>query len=127
LGILCGVDIIEIERVKKSLDCTGTAFRDKVFTKNEIDYCEGRNVVKYQSYAARFAAKEAVTKAFGTGIGSGIVWKEVEILNKESGKPYVVLSGKAKEQFNKIEALNMDLSLSHCNSYAIAYFVIYTK
>lgn len=127
MAILCGVDIIEIDRIRKSFETIGESFRDRVFTSNEIEYCEGKKMVRYQSYAARFAAKEAVSKAFGTGISNGLSWRDMEVLNNEIGRPYVVLSGKAKEMFNSINAASISLSLSHCEKYAVAYVVIETK
>jgi holo-[acyl-carrier protein] synthase len=126
LGIKCGVDIIEIERIKKSLSSNGEIFKNKVFTPNEIEYCEQRKAAKYQSYAARFAAKEAVSKAFGTGISSGINLQDIEVINDESGKPNVMLSGKAKELFVNMLANDISLSLSHCEEYAVAYVIIET-
>lgn len=127
MGIKCGVDIIEIERIKKSLSSNGEMLRRKVFTSGEIEYCEKRKAVKYQSYAARFAAKEAVSKALGTGISGGIDWKDIEVVNDSNGKPCVVLSGKAMEVFKNICAREISLSLSHCESYAVAYAVIETE
>ena len=124
MAIYCGVDIVEIQRIKQSFDKIGQSFRDKVFTQNEIDYCESRKVGRYQSYAARFAAKEAVSKAFGTGIGNGVKWKDIEVLRDESGKPYIVLSCRAKELFEEMKAIEISLSLSHCDNYAVAYAVI---
>lgn len=124
MGVLCGVDIIEIDRVRKSFENSNTGFRDKVFTKREIEYCESKNAVRFMSYAARFAAKEAVSKALGTGIGSGVDWKDVEVINDDRGKPYVVLTGKAKKLYEKMGASDISLSLSHCNAYAVAYAVI---
>jgi holo-[acyl-carrier protein] synthase len=126
LGIKCGVDIIEIERIKKSLTTNGEIFRNKVFTTGEIEYCELRKAAKYQSYAARFAAKEAVSKAFGTGISGGIDWKEIEVVNNPNGKPEVVLSGRAKEVFKNMFAKDISISLSHCENYAVAYVIIET-
>lgn len=124
MGISCGVDIVEIDRMRNSLQNGGDAFRNRVFTDREIEYCESKNSVKYESYAARFAAKEAVSKAFGTGIGKHISWKDIEVLNDEYGKPYIVLSDKAKELFSSINALGISISLSHCRSHAIAYVII---
>lgn len=124
MGILCGVDIVEIDRIRQSFETLGDSFRDRVFTRNEVEYCESKKVVKYQSYAARFAAKEAVSKAFGTGIGERLSWKDIEVLNDGAGKPYVVLSGKAGEMFDEIKGVSISLSLSHCKSYAVAYAVI---
>lgn len=124
MAIYCGVDIVEIERIKHSFDTCGPEFRDRVFTANEIDYCESRKIVKYESYAARFAAKEAVSKAFGTGIGMGVKWKDIEILNDVNGKPFVNLSDRAREVFEEMKATGISLSLSHCKNYAVAYAVI---
>ncbi len=124
MAVLCGVDIVEIDRIRHSFDTSGESFRNRVFTENEINYCEGKKVVKYESYAARFAAKEAVSKAFGTGISKGIKWRDIEILNDPQGKPYVVLSEKARELYEEMNAKGLSLSLSHCKSYAVAYAVI---
>lgn len=124
MAVLCGVDIVEIDRIRHSFDSCGESFRNRVFTENEINYCESKKVVRFESYAARFAAKEAVSKAFGTGISEGIKWKDIEILNEPQGKPYVVLSERAREIYEKMNARGISLSLSHCRSYAVAYAVI---
>jgi holo-[acyl-carrier protein] synthase len=124
LAILCGVDIVEIDRIKSSIDTLGQSFINKVFTPGEIDYCERKKSTKYQSYAARFAAKEAVSKAFGTGMGSRVSWRDIEVYNDEFGKPHVALLGKARELFNQLNAVSISLSLSHCKAYAVAYVVI---
>ncbi len=126
MGIFCGVDIIEIERVKKSIESTGNAFRDRVFTQSEIQYCESRGMMKYHSYAARFAVKEAVSKAFGTGISEGVVWKSIETMNDVNGRPYVTLYGKAQQKLTEMKASEVSLSISHCDSYAVAYVTILT-
>jgi holo-[acyl-carrier protein] synthase len=126
VAIQCGVDIIEIERIKLSIEGTGDAFKNRVYTIREKEYCESKKAVKYQSYAARFAAKEAVTKAFGTGISKGIEFKHVEVLNDESGKPYVVLNGRAEEVFKEIGGRSISLSISHCHTYAVAYAIVET-
>jgi len=125
MAILCGIDIIEIERLKKSI-LEREGFTRRVFTDREIEYCESRNVVKFESYAARFAGKEAVLKALGTGLADGIEWKHIEILNNEKGKPYVVLTKKALERFNELGGKSIDISLSHCAAYAVAYAVMDT-
>lgn len=127
MSIKCGVDIVEIDRIKSSLASNGDIFRDKVFTPKEIEYCEARKAAKYQSYAARFAAKEAVSKAFGTGISQGIGWKDIEVSNDDSGKPNVLLSGKAFEIFKGMNSSSISISLSHCENYAVAYVIIETN
>jgi holo-[acyl-carrier protein] synthase len=123
MAIRCGVDIIEIDRIRKSLE-EMESFRDRVFTDREIRYCESRNRAKYESYAARFAAKEAVLKALGTGMSDGAEWKDIEIRNDEKGKPEVILAQKTLEVFESIGAKSIDISLSHCGGYAIAFAVI---
>lgn len=123
MAILCGVDIIEISRLKKSIDELDQ-FKHRVFTDQEISYCEKRNKARYESYAARFAAKEAVMKALGTGLANGLEWKQIEVLNDAMGKPHVSLSQRALEVYNEIGARSIDVSLSHCGEYAIAYAVI---
>lgn len=127
MPVYCGVDIVEVERLKKTFDLNGEAFRNKVYAKNEIEYCESRKNSKYQSYAARFAAKEAVSKAFGTGIGSGANWKDIEVTRDANGKPDVMLSGLAKKNFENMNGVSISISLSHCKSYAVAYAIIETK
>lgn len=123
MAIYCGVDIVEIERIRKSLEADGSGFRERVFTQAEIGYCENRKGARFESYAARFAAKEAVSKAFGTGIGE-VGWRDIEVLNDDRGRPYVVLSDKARDVFKKMKGLGISLSLSHCKHYAVAYAVI---
>ncbi len=127
MGVLCGVDIIEIDRVKKSIENFNDSFINKVYTSNEIDYCEARKAARFNSYAARFAAKEAVTKALGTGISEGAAWKDIEILVNEAGAPYVKLSGKCLEFYNRLGAVDISISLSHCNTTAVAFAVIQTN
>lgn len=123
MAIYCGVDIIEIKRLKSSIEDVD-GFRDRVFTSKEIAYCENRKKARFESYAARFAAKEAVSKALGTGFATGMGWKQIEILNDDNGKPYVVLTQRALETFENMGVKSMDVSLSHCGEYAIAYAVI---
>lgn len=123
MAVFCGVDIIEIERIKKSIEEIGS-FKERVFTGNEIDYCDKRNNARFESYAARFAGKEAVLKALGTGLSDGLEWKMIEIVNDEKGKPRVVLSQKALELYEGMGARDIDISVSHCGSYAVAYVVI---
>jgi len=127
MGVSCGVDIIEIDRVKESIEASGISFLKKVFTENEIEYCESKKAARFQSYAVRFAAKEAVSKAFGTGISGGIGWKDIEIMNDGLGKPRIILYGRAKELFDGLNPIDISISLSHSKEYAVAYAVIQTK
>ena len=116
MEIKTGVDIIEVERIKKSIENQGENFINKVFTQNEIDYCKNTKKMMYQHYAARFAAKEAVLKAVSSGLNSkyDLDWKDVEILNDKEGRPYVNFKN---EISSKVE---IDLSLSHIKEYAVA-------
>ncbi len=122
MKICCGTDIIEIERIKQSIEDekTGETFKNRVYTQSEIDYCEGKGMQKYQHYAARFAAKEAVFKAISEQLENkySISWKDIEISNNNQGKPQVKI---AKNKLKNLE--NIDLSISHCKSYAMASVV----
>ena len=116
MKIRTGVDIIEIERVKNSIEETGGKFCEKVYTKREMEYCESKKIQKYQHYAARFSAKEAIFKAISLDLKNkyDIDWKDIEILNDESGRPYVNI---LKQD---IEINSIDISISHCKEYAVA-------
>ena len=116
MKIRTGVDIIEMERVKNSIEETGGKFCEKVYTKREIEYCESKKIQKYQHYAARFSAKEAIFKAISLDLKNkyDIDWKDIEILNDESGRPYVNI---LKQD---IEINSIDISISHCKEYAVA-------
>jgi len=120
MKIRTGVDIIEIERVKQSIEDTEGKFCERVYTQKEIEYCESKKIQKYQHYAARFAAKEAVLKAISQLLNSkfDIEWKQIEILNDENGRPYVNM---LKEG---IDIEDIDISISHCKTYAVASVVI---
>ena len=121
MRIRTGTDIIEISRVKESIESTNKKFCERVYTEKEREYCESKKMQKYQHYAARFAAKEAVFKAISKTLNGkyDITWKDIEVLNDENGRPYIKLS----EQFaNKIE--DIDISISHCKEYAVANVVI---
>lgn len=121
MRIRTGTDIIEISRIKESIESTNKKFCERVYTEKEREYCESKKMQKYQHYAARFAAKEAVFKAISKTLNRkyDITWKDIEVLNDETGRPYIKLS----EQFaNKIE--DIDISISHCKEYAVANVVI---
>ena len=124
LEISCGVDIIKIDRVKKSLLNHGDSFKARIYTDKEIKYCESKKSIKEQSYAVRFAAKEATLKALGVGISGGVELKNVEILNNTYGKPDVLLHGRAREIYEEKGVGSISISLSHCEEYAIAYAVM---
>ena len=92
-----GIDIIEVSRIKKAID-RNNGFKEKIFSGKEINICEAK-ANKYQSYAARFAAKEAFMKAYASGWIDGISWNEIEILNHENGAPFLNLINKTKRKF----------------------------
>ena len=124
MKVKCGVDIIEINRIKDSIEKLGDTFLKKVYTKKEIEYCESKGVTKYEHYAARFAVKEAAFKAVSEEVKDKyeISWKDVETTNDENGRPKVeILFLKNK----KIE--NVDVSISHCKDYAVANVTVLLK
>ncbi len=118
-----GNDIIEIARIRKAIQVHGHRFCQRLFTKHECAYC-----LKYKdpvpSFAARFAAKEAIAKALGVGFGTMLAWHDIEIVNELTGKPQARLSSKAHKIFNSPHIL---LSLSHCDSYAMATAIWLSK
>lgn len=121
--IFCGNDIIRISRVQESIEKIGETFLKRVYTEEEISYCESRRMCKYQSYAARFAAKEAVYKALAPKTSKEIEWKNIEVKREENGNPYVELHGKLKEIAKEKGINSMDISLSHDGDYAMATVV----
>lgn len=124
MKITCGTDIIEIERIKQSIEDMGDKFCKRVFTPKEIEYCESKRAQKYQHYAARFAAKEAVFKAISCKLNDkySVSWKGIEIENDDNGRPTVNLLG---VKLNNVE--NIDISISHCKQYATANVVVTYK
>ena len=99
-------------------------FAERVFTDAERDYCESRGVVAAQHYAARFAAKEAALKALQTGWRGGISWHDVEVAAHDSGAPYLILRGVAKELMEELGATKAHLSISHTTEHAIAEVIL---
>ena len=118
-----GIDIIEVARIRKTLVRT-PRFCERVFTAAEREYCDGRGAVAAEHYAARFAAKEAALKALQTGWRGGIGWQDVEVASRESGAPYLILSGVVLELFNSSGANAAHLSISHTTEHAIAQVVL---
>lgn len=115
-----GTDIVEIGRIKKIID-ENKKFQVKIFTKNEIEFCEKKKSKKYESYAARFAAKEAIYKALSERMPDDYKWTDFEIINDENGKPRVFLN-------IKIEGIEgIEISLSHSKEYAVAYVMAIFK
>ncbi|MBA7676346.1 Holo-[acyl-carrier-protein] synthase [subsurface metagenome] len=117
-----GIDIIEIARIERAITRWGQSFIRRIYTDLELRLCHE----KPESLAARFAGKEAVMKAFGTGT-KGISWREIEILAEPGGRPLVHLYGKAQNQANNLGLSRLAISLSHSREYAIAFVVGETK
>lgn len=126
MKICCGTDMIEIERIKKSIEdeTMGKAFVERVYTPKEIAYCESKKAQKYQHYAARFAAKEAAFKAISEQLEDkySISWKSIEVINDKQGRPSLNLIGITLENIE-----DMDLSISHCKEYAVANVTLLRK
>ena len=120
MKIKCGTDIIEIHRIKHSIETLGDRFINKIFTEKEIEYCENKGKQKYQHYAGRFAAKEAAFKAISEILNDkyAINWKDIEIENDKNGRPQVHIY---KIDLEKIT--DIDISISHCKEYACANVV----
>lgn len=115
-----GVDLIEIKRIKKAKDRWGKRFLERVYRPKELDYCLKKRYPE-NSLAGRFAAKEAVMKALGTGLSMGVSWKEIEILNNRKGKPEIKVYGKTKKLLGKRKVL---ISIAHTRENAIAQAII---
>ncbi len=121
MKITCGTDIIEIKRIKESIEQLENKFVERVYTDKEIQYCEGKKKQKYQHYAARFAAKEAIFKAISSKLNNkyDIGWQNIEVINDENGRPHVNLL-----DVDVPEIEEMDISISHCKEYATANVVV---
>ncbi len=114
-----GIDVVEVERIASSMAEFGERFATRIFTARERAYCEAQKRPELH-YAARFAAKEAVAKAFGTGIGKELGWLDMEIVRKDSGEPQLILSGPG-EEFARVHAIaEVKISLTHARHYAAA-------
>ena len=122
MKITCGTDIIEISRIKEIISSDiGERFLERVFSPKEKQYCESKKTQKFQHYAARFAAKEAIFKAISKELNNkyDIEWKQIQIENDEFGRPFAILKHKV---FAKIESI--DVSISHCKEYATSNVVV---
>ena len=117
-----GIDNIEVKRIKKQID-DSIRFKEKIFTAKEIKYCESKKNYA-ESFAVRFAAKEAFLKAIGTGWSNGLQFKDIEILNDNKGKPIIHLQGKTKQIILDNELGNIHISLSHLKEIATAIIII---
>ena len=123
MNVKTGIDIIEVKRIKQSIEKYTDSFLNRVFTNSEIEYCEARKTQKFQSYAGRFAAKEAIFKAVSEKLENkfSIEWKDIEIINDENGRPFVNFYGKLKEIIG--DNYEIDVSISHIGEYAVASVV----
>jgi holo-[acyl-carrier protein] synthase len=118
-----GVDLIEVERIQAVCERHGERFLKRVLCPAEIEYCQGFRVPG-PYIAARFAAKEAVSKAFGTGITGELGWRDIEVAHHPSGQPYVILHERGRALLEKRGARRLHLSLSHTQGHAVAVAVL---
>lgn len=123
MQIKVGIDIIETSRIKESIEEGQDKFLNRVYTDNEIKYCESKNKNKYQHYAARFAVKEAAFKAISSLLSDkySVAWKNIETFNDKNGRPnikFISLPQEVEKELNKIESI--DVSISHIKEYAVA-------
>lgn len=120
MRVLCGTDIIEISRIKESIERSGQTFLNILFTPDEIEYCESKRNAKYYHYAGRFAAKEAIFKAVSSLLENkfDISWHNAQVINDENGNPKIEF---LDIKFDQIK--NIDISISHCREYAVATVV----
>ena len=127
LGI--GIDIVEVYRIKKLLIQKKTTFKNRIFTKKEISYCK-KKIDNINCYSKRFAAKEALVKALGTGFRKNINFRDIEILKNRQGKPFLLLNKKLSDKIKfifKVKKFNIFLSISDEKKYAIASIIISKK
>lgn len=121
-----GVDIIEVEEVRRLIADSSGAFLHRTFTAAEIAYCQKKPMGMYQSYAGKLAAKEAFMKAMGTGWSKGLQWGDIEVLNDPIGKPFFLLSASAQCILEEKGGGEVALSISHTQDQAIAFVIIAT-
>ncbi len=121
MKIFCGTDIIEISRIRESIEKSGEKFINLLFTPAEIEYCESKRNAKYYHYAGRFAAKEAIFKAVSPLLKNkfDISWHNAQVINDENGNPRIEF---LDIKFDKIKSI--DISISHCKEYAVATVVL---
>ncbi len=119
----CGIDLVKIDRIEKIVKKWGNNFIFRIFTSLEREYCEKKKGNKYQSYAGKFAAKEALLKALGLGLREAN-WKEIEIKNNELGQPVIDTSGKLKNVVSAKGVSKYFISISHTKEYAVAQVIL---
>ncbi|MCL2342176.1 MAG: holo-ACP synthase [Firmicutes bacterium] len=121
MKILCGTDIIEVGRIKDSIEKSGDNFLNMIYTPKEIEYCGSKKAAMYYHYAGRFAAKEAIYKAVSGLLDDkfAISWKNMQVVNDENGNPHIEFLDTSLPQIKGI-----DISISHCREYATAVVII---
>jgi len=121
LGV--GTDLIEIDRIERSIEQFGDRFLNRIFTPEEIAYCQLKKKHAAESFAARFAAKEAGAKALGTGISRGVAWKEIEVRRRPGERPTLHFSGRALNRAERMGVTSLSLSLTHSRDQALAVVI----
>jgi holo-[acyl-carrier protein] synthase len=124
MKIRCGTDATTTSRITRAIERGGDRFVSRIFTLEESAYCSTRGKGRFASLAVRFAAKEAVAKALGTGIGAGVSFVDIEIARTPEGEPSVRLSGIARDRFDRILGRDISISLTHEGDLAMAFCVI---
>ena len=119
-----GIDVVEIERVSHSIERYGSRFLERVYTAGEIAYCQRKRRNAAESFAARFAAKEAGAKALGTGIGFGVTWRELEVGREPAGRPLLLLHGRAAEIAASLGVRRSSLSITHTRTQSMALVIL---
>ena len=127
MKVTTGIDIIEVERIKEAIESIGDSFLNRIYTKIEIEYCSKSGAMKYQHFAGRFAAKEAVFKALSGYLTSreDILWKQIEVINGEDGRPGINIDNLKECGLTNLESI--DISISHIKEYAVASVVAVLK
>jgi len=121
--ISTGIDIVEVYRIRETLERT-PRFRERVFTERERAYCDGKGSAAAQSYAARFAAKEAMLKALKTGWSGKISWHDVEVVSDENSVPSLAVTGEAARLYRETGASRIHITMSHTTDHAIAHVIL---
>jgi holo-[acyl-carrier protein] synthase len=119
-----GIDVIDIERIARSIERYGDHFLRRVYTPGEIAYCQRKRRNAAESFAARFAAKEAAAKALGTGIGFGVTWREIEVGREPAGRPLLLLHGRAAEIARTMGVQHSSLSITHTGTQSMALVIL---
>lgn len=114
-----GTDIVEVVRIGQMIERHGEIFLNRVFTEDEVRYCQRRKQYT-QHYAGRWAAKEAVMKTLGTGFSRGVGWRDIEVCSSRSGRPSITLRGGAREIAQQLGISEVLITISHCRAYATA-------